>query len=69
MADVVRALFTTHVNETTQIHEGELFAADDPLVAAHPDWFSDDLLSVANRTGPAVRSKRKIETADKKLEP
>lgn len=49
---VVRALFTSHISETVQLHEGELWAADDAVVVAHPDWFSDDLLTAARRTGP-----------------
>ena len=52
MSGVVRALFTSHISETIQLHEGELWAADDQVVAAHPDWFSADLLSTARRTGP-----------------
>ena len=50
MANVVRALFTMHISPTVQLHQGDLWIADDPVVKAHPDWFSDDLSGVANRT-------------------
>lgn len=38
---VVYAKFTTWVNESTQIVEGEAWRSDDPIVKARPDWFSD----------------------------
>ena len=45
MSDVVLATCTTHLGETLQLHEGELWEASHPVVKAHPDLFTDDLLS------------------------
>jgi hypothetical protein len=52
MPNVVRALINAHVSPTVQLHEGDLWIASDPIVKAHPEWFSDDLEAIANRTTP-----------------
>lgn len=63
---VVRAKNSMHVSQFIMLHGGDesglvdLWAADDPLVLAHPEWFTDDLESVARRTSP------KVETASSK---
>jgi hypothetical protein len=56
---LVRALFTSHVSETLQIIEGELWDADDPIVRANPSWFSSDLSPVIHHSTPPV-----VRTAD-----
>lgn len=75
--DIVRALITTHYSPYAMLAAGELFPADDPLVRAHPDWFSADLEPMLKRTGPAVGDEparrgpgrpRKIETTEANLE-
>lgn len=76
MSRYVRALFTSHITPTVQIIEGEIWAADDPFVLTHPDFFSADLETIARRTGPRPETTpedpprrgpgrpRKIETTD-----
>lgn len=49
MNDVVYAITTMHVSPGTMLKQGDLYAADHPLVVAHPDWFSYDLLNIAHR--------------------
>jgi hypothetical protein len=48
--DVVMAISTLHYGEVGQLISGELWAADDPVVKAHPDWFTYDLLGNARRS-------------------
>lgn len=68
MGDVVRALFTSHISETIQLHEGELWVADDQVVVAHPEWFSTDLLSYARSTGPTAPSPKAKRTTNEKVD-
>jgi hypothetical protein len=57
MADsVVIAISTMHYSDVGQTMQGELWAADDPLVRAHPDWFTTDLLGNARRSVPPASS-------------
>lgn len=80
MAEVVYALTTMHVGPGTMLKQGELYADDHPLVVAHPEWFSADLLNIATRAPgwadrdplePARRGPgrpRKIETTEQNIE-
>lgn len=79
MNDVVYAVTTMHVSAGTMLRQGELYAADHPLVVAHPDWFSSNLLNIAHRKPgwadpfeePAKRGPgrpRKIETTEQDIE-
>jgi hypothetical protein len=77
--DVVYALTTMHV-AGTMLKQGELYDANHPLVRAHPEWFSDDLLQIATRAPgwrdvppeePVRRGPgrpRKIETTEANIE-
>ena len=76
MSRYVRALYTSHITPTVQIVEGELWAADDPFVVAHPQCFDTNLEVIARRTGPAPVDPekrgpgrpRKIETTEQNIE-
>lgn len=81
MSGVVRALTSSHISPFVMLRGNDesglvdLWAADDPLVIAHPEWFTEELESVARRSSPKVesateepkvgssRSGRKVETA------
>lgn len=75
MSDVVRALWTGFAGHEL-LTKDELWAADHPLVVAHPDWFSDDIYSIARgaRPGGPPEPKRgpgrprKIETTERNIE-
>lgn len=58
MASVVYASAEGWVSPTVFIHKGEIWAADDPVVKAHPAWFTDDPERFTKRTvhpdAPAV---------------
>jgi len=79
MSRYVIAMMSSNVTETVYLRAGEVWAADDPLVVAHPEWFSADLELVARRTVPRAElpqvepkrgpgRPRKIETADREQE-
>jgi len=51
MAGIVYATFSTWVTPTVAISRGEAWAADDPVVRSHPDWFSDSPPDVRTSTG------------------
>jgi hypothetical protein len=51
---VVYATFSTWVTPTVQIERGEIWDADDPVVASHPDWFTDDPTAFARRSAADV---------------
>lgn len=67
--DLVRSLYTMHYSNWGMVRAGELYPADDPLVVAHPDWFSADLEPIVCRTGPPVTPKKRRATATQELEP
>lgn len=54
----VRAKNTMHVSQFLMLKGNDasglvdLWAADDPVVLQHPDWFTDDFESVARRSAP-----------------
>lgn len=48
---IVYAQFSTWVTPTVQVHRGEVWAADDPVVASHPDWFTDDPTEFTRHSG------------------
>lgn len=52
MASYVYATFSTWVTPTVAINRGEVWDASDPVVKAHPDWFTDDPRSILRRSGP-----------------
>ena len=54
--NVVRALFTMHVSESEMMFAGNLYVRSHPLVRAHPDWFSDDLETVAIGYTPPIET-------------
>jgi len=76
MGDVVYVLTTMFVEGGAMIRQHELYEATHPLVVAHPDWFSADLLAIAHRTpawtvDPPKRGPgrpRKIETTEANIE-
>ncbi len=57
--EVVRAIPEMWAPGLTKMLEANsIWPADDPYVLAHPEWFTDDLEPILNRTGPAVKGKR-----------
>lgn len=68
MSDVVIALATMHYSVAGQIRKGDLWEASHPVVLAHPDWFSADLLAYAVRA-PEVVEKRAPGRPKKEPEP
>jgi len=59
---VVYATFSTWVTPTVQIERGEIWDADDPVVASHPDWFTSDPSAFARRSAADVYSAANAET-------
>lgn len=53
---VVRALSTMHVAQGIMLTAGEFWASDDPLVLAHPEWFSADLEPALRRSVPKIET-------------
>lgn len=54
----VRATFSHWVTPTVYVREGDLWDADDPVVASHPDWFE-----VAPEPKRAARPEPPVEQA------
>lgn len=59
---VVFAKFSAHVTESVQLHAGDAWNADDPLVRAHPDWFADTPANVKGSSTSAHEAPA-VETA------
>ena len=63
--DVVYATFPTCVTPTVNIHKkGEIWAADDPVVKSHPDWFTSDGLRFARRSSSDVFTAANANTSE-----
>jgi len=59
---VVYATFSTWVTPTVQIERGEIWDADDPVVASHPDWFTTDPTAFARRSASDVYNAANAES-------
>ncbi len=79
MGRYVRANCTTNVTPTIYLNAGELWAADDPFVVSHPQFFDADLEPIVRRTTPPPPPPvddliktgsrgRRIETTDRSIE-
>lgn len=61
---VVYATFSTWVTPTVQIQRGEIWDADDPVVASHPDWFTADPSGFARRSANEAYTAGNAETGN-----
>jgi hypothetical protein len=51
VVDYVFATLSTWVTPTVQIHKGEVWAANDPVVTQNPRWFTKDPTGFVRRSG------------------
>lgn len=57
-----------HVGGTVRLYENEVWAADDPVVKANPDAFSDEPVSIRRTPGPVTPTAVEEATAAAEVE-